>query len=194
MEFLAPDMLEKPALEVQKAMSKDVRAAAKKLNTSPGFFVVADDVPLKDKKSPFFVVVKTEAEAKDWVLKVKGKKPRVVLTGQCKLQMAGADVSVSLTKVTGDRVTALKALKLAFRMDPTVKLPDLEEKKPGEAGAGAAKPAATSLSISPTVDAMVAKVPEKDRTEIAGLLKEFEGLGLSEQDLKDALKETFARK
>jgi len=132
MQLLMPEMVDSGKLkELQMAMRKDVRAAAKLLNGKNVWFVTAADVPLEDKtKLSLFVLLKTEAESKAWLLKLKGRKPRLLLTGTCTPQTKdGQTVALALNTVKGDRKAALKTATLAFKLDPKVTVTDSKDAK-----------------------------------------------------------------
>jgi hypothetical protein len=101
-------------------------------------------VPLPDQtKVTLFIVVKLEAEAKAWELKLKAKKPLALAAGTCKLQTKdGMAVQVALDKVKGDRTNALKAAQLAFKLDKKVLVADpLAKNGKGDAALPAVKAA-----------------------------------------------------
>jgi hypothetical protein len=187
MDVLLPEMIDEAKLvDIQKAMAKDLRSAARKLKGKPAWFAVAQDVPLPDKtKVSLFVAVAKEAEAKAWQLKLKGMKPKLLAIGTCTLESKdGKNVEVGMAKVPGNRSAILKAARLAFKLDRAAKVSDPEVDDRDESDATA------SLSISPEIDAIVDKAPG-DNAELLKLLKEYERLGLSEDQLKLALTETF---
>jgi len=187
MEMLMPEIVDSGKLkEVQLAMKKDLRVAAKKLKGKPVFFVVASDVPLADKqKLSLFVAVRLEAEAKAWHLKLKGKKPTGLVMGTCKLETKdGKNVAVALDKVKGDRKAALriaqKALKLAA--DPNVKFsdPELDDSDEAPDKASAAAPPA----VDPKAVAAAAKTSATMLSNFGTSTKDLAGeLGLSVDEL-----------
>ena len=199
MPLLMPEMIDSGKLkDVEAAMRKDLRAAAKLLKGKNVFFVVAQNVPLSDKtKISMFIVSKLEAESKAWQLKLKGKKPGVLVSGTCTLATKdGMSVEVALDKVKGDRKAALKTAKLAFKTDLKVQVADPQAKdaKNGSAGSSAS-PADVAAkrelnAIAPGIGAIVDEAPV-DNAEALELLKEFERLGLSPDQLKAALQTTF---
>jgi hypothetical protein len=131
MPLLLPEMIDSGKLkDLETAMRKDLRATAKVLKGKQVFFVAAQNVLLSDKtKICVFVVSKLEAESKAWQLKLKGKKPAVLVSGTCILQTKdGVSVEVAVDKVKGDRAAALKTAKLAFRTDVKVQVADRQGK------------------------------------------------------------------
>jgi hypothetical protein len=199
MPLLMPEMIDSGKLtDIEIAMRKDLRAAAKLLKGKNVFFVVAQNVPTVDKKKiSLFIVSKLEAEAKAWQLKLKGKKPQVLVTGTCTLQTKdGATVAVALDKVRGDRKAALKTARLAFKTDVKVRVADPQDegRKADEpsapASAADAKAKRKLDSIAPGIGAMVDRAPV-DNTQALKLLERFERLGLSPDQLKAALQATF---
>ena len=208
MSQLTPEMLDTGKMkDVQAAMGKDLRVAAKTLKGKNAWFVAAADVPLPDKtKIPLFVVLRLEAEAKAWELKLKAKKPPALAAGTCKLHTKdGIAVQVALETVKGDRAKALKAARLAFKMDKKVMVADPLAKggdaEPGSAddspdNAATAPGSATAAKqqlekIAPGVGAMVDESPV-DNAAVLEILKEFAGQGLTKDQLANALKRTFA--
>ena len=132
MQLFMPEMVDSGKnKELQMAMRKDLRAGAKLLKGKTAWFITAADVPLQDKtKLSLFVMLRTEAESKAWFLKLKGMKPRVLLTGTCTPQTKdGQSVDVALDTVKGDRKAALKTASLAFKLDPKVKVTDAKDAK-----------------------------------------------------------------
>lgn len=127
MPLLMPEMIDSGKLkDIEIAMRKDLRAAAKLLKGKSVFFVVAQNIPTADnKRISLFVVSRLEAESKAWQLKLRGKKPQVLVSGTCTLQTKdGMSVAVALDKVKGDRKAALRTAKLAFKTDVKVRVAD----------------------------------------------------------------------
>jgi hypothetical protein len=127
MALLLPESLDAGKLkDVQVAMRKDLRTAAKTLRGKNLWFVAASDVVLADKtKVSLFVVSSKEAVTKAWELKLKGKKPPVLTTGTCTLESKdGKSVKVALERIKGDRKAAVRTARLAFKLDPAVKISD----------------------------------------------------------------------
>jgi hypothetical protein len=197
---LLPDMLDSAkSKDVQIAMLKDLRVAAKTLRGKPVFFVTAANVPLGDKtKVSLFLALKLEQEAKAWELKLKARKPQAMASGTCKLDTKdGVAVQVALQKVKGDRTAALKAANLAFKLEKKVNVADpLAKGGPGgqsESGSQEheAEEAKKELDqIGRGIGAMVDKAPV-DNAETLEILKQFQDLGLDEAQIKAALKATF---
>ena len=198
MELLMPETIDEgKAVDVQKAMPKDLRIAARKLKGKPVWFAVAKDVPFSDKKKiSIFVAVKTEAEAKAWLMKLKRIKPKFFVIGTCKLQMKdGKNVEVEFDKVKGDRKKVLTVARLALLRDKaTMTFSDPQVEDSADEGEGEEKASTRSVSVSPAVDAVVDKVKlpnNLDKNDVRSVLKQFKDLGLSDADLTAALQETF---
>lgn len=201
-QLLMPEMLDSgKSKDIQLAMGKDLRTTAKTLSGKNLWFVAASNVPLADKtKVSLFVVVKLEAEAKAWELKLKAKKPLALAAGTCKLQAKeGVGVQVALDKVKGDRTKALQAAQLAFKLDKKVNIADPQAKgsqaKAGQAESGSHEAESEEAKheldeIGQGIGAIVDKAPV-DNAETLEILKQFQELGLSEEQIKAALKETF---
>ena len=199
MPQLMPEMIDSgKSKDIELAMRKDLRAAAKLLKGRSVFFVVARDIPTADKKKvSLFVVSKLEAEAKAWQLKLKGKKAQALLSGTCTLQTKdGVAVAVALDKVKGDRKTALKTARLAFKTDLKVQVADPQDEDAQAASASAPpSPAAEKAkrelnAMAPGIGALVDDAPV-DNVAALKLLREFEEMGLSPDQLKAALQATF---
>lgn len=196
MALLEVEMLDAgKSKDIETAMRKDLRDTAKLLRGKDAFFVAAADVPLADKKKiSVFVVLKLDAQAKAWQLKLKGKKPSVLVSGTCTLQTKdGISVAVALKKIKGDRKAALKTAKLAFKTDVKVQVADAlakDEDEGSEASGDNAEVIHELESISPRIGAMVDDA-DVDNAEALKVLKQFEALGLSPEQLETALEETF---
>jgi hypothetical protein len=197
MPDLMPEMIDSgKSKDIEAAMRKDLRAAAKLLRGKDAFFVVAANVPTADKKKiSMFVVSKLEAESKAWQLKLKGKKPQALVSGTCTLATKdGISVAVALDKVKGDRKAALKIAKLAFKTDVKVQVADPQdegkESESSESSMDEAKAKKELDSISPEIGSIVDEA-DVDNAEALKILKQFEEMGLSPDQLEAALKETF---
>jgi hypothetical protein len=193
MPLLMPEMLDEAKLkDVQLAMRKDLRIAAKLLRGKNAWFVAAADVPLPDKtKVSIFLALKNEAEAKAWQLKLKGKKPRVLSVGTCALQTKdGKNVDVALNQVKGDRKAALKTVAFAFKQDLAVKVSDAQAK---EDDAGSKQSEANAKAE--------AREAEKAARTSAAVLSNFgltpadaaKELGVSPEDVNEVLSQNAAR-
>jgi hypothetical protein len=197
MPLLVPEMIDSgKQKDIELAMRKDLRAAAKLHKGKIVFFVVAQNVPTADKKKiSMFIVSKLEAESKAWQLKLKGKKPQVLVSGTCTLQTKdGMSVAVALDKIRGDRKAALKTAMLAFRADTKVQVADALAKDDDSQSAppspADAKAKRELDSIAPGIGSLVDQAPV-DNAEALKVIKEFEELGLSPDQIKAALKDVF---
>jgi hypothetical protein len=183
MPLLLPEMVDAgTAKDVDTAMRKDLRAAAKTLHGKDLWFIAAADVVLKDKKKvSLFVVSPKEAVAKAWQLKLKGKKPRVLALGTCTLETQdGKYVQVALEKISGDRNATLKTVKLAFKLDTAVRVADAlakdedeDEDSEAEVDQATVKSAASALGIdAKTIASLIADADlnDEDMAEIQKLL------------------------
>jgi hypothetical protein len=85
--FLTPELLaEKPALDIHKAMFKDLVAVQKKVGTRDAFFVTVQGYPLKGgKRTSLVIVAHTRDAVTDWFERFHAAtpKPKLLAQGTC---------------------------------------------------------------------------------------------------------------
>ena len=110
MAFLTTEVLaEKPVLEIERAMFKDLSAMQKRLGTRDAYFVAVKALPLKNGKKVSLVIVGlVKDDVTDWYTHFHASKPKLLAQGTCAFTK-GADkqVVLELKKITGATRTAV---------------------------------------------------------------------------------------
>lgn len=106
MVFLTPELLaEKPALDVHRAMFKDLAAMQKKVGTRDAFFVTVQGYSLKGgKKTSLVIVASTRDGISDWfqLFHAATPKPKLLAQGTCTFAKArDGEIVLELKKITG---------------------------------------------------------------------------------------------
>ena len=137
MPFLTTEVIaEKPVMEIERAMFKDLSAMQKRLGTRDAFFVVVKGLPLKGgKKVSLVIVAPMKDEVNDWYTHFHAAKAKVVAQGTCAFAKgAGKNLVLELKKITGgSRTIVVEAVTKALLKEPRYTVKDAQVRpKPGD--------------------------------------------------------------